>query len=90
MKKDYNRHCHSLLRIEEVPFLFVFVLSPLRTIQHLEETYGDIDILVDNVTNFYYWCASRVLTLDRKYAKEILNSIGASQAVTDRDRLLSV
>ena len=34
MKKDYNRHCHSLLRIEEVPFLFVFVLSPLRTIQH--------------------------------------------------------
>ncbi len=53
---------------------------------YLEETDSDIDILVDNVTNFYYWCASRVLTLDRQYAKEILNSIGASQAVTDRDR----
>ena len=26
MKKDYNRH--NLLRIEEVPFLVVFVLSP--------------------------------------------------------------
>ncbi len=41
MKKDYNRHCHSLLRIEEVPFLFVFVLSPLRTIQHLQNGKGD-------------------------------------------------
>ena len=28
MKKDYNRYCHSLLRIEEVPFLFVFVCRP--------------------------------------------------------------
>lgn len=26
------------------------------------------------------------MSLDRKYAKEILNSIGAAQAVTDRDR----
>ena len=28
MKKDYNRYCHSLLRIEEVPFLLVFVCRP--------------------------------------------------------------
>ncbi len=28
MKKDYNRYCHSLLRIEEIPFLFVFVCRP--------------------------------------------------------------
>ena len=41
---------------------------------------------MNNITNFYYWCATRVLTLDRKYAKEILNSIGMQQAVTDRDR----
>ena len=27
-----------------------------------------------------------MLTLDRTYAKEILNSIGASQSVTDRER----
>ena len=46
----------------------------------------DIEIRVNNLNNFYYWCASRVLSLDRKYAKEILNSIGAVQAVTDRDR----
>ena len=39
---------------------------------YLEEE-EDIDTLVNNITNFYYWCATRVLTLDRKYAKEILN-----------------
>lgn len=52
---------------------------------YLEEG-EDIDTLVSNITNFYYWCATRILTLDRQYAKEILNSIGASQAETDRER----
>lgn len=51
-----------------------------------EEDDNDIDILMNNVINFNHWCASRVLSLDRKYAKELLNSIGATQAVTDRDR----
>lgn len=46
----------------------------------------DIEIRMQNLENFYYWCASRVLTLDRQYAKEILNSIGMTQASTDRDR----
>lgn len=50
------------------------------------EEIEDIDTLVNNITNFNYWCATRVLTLDRKYAKEILNSIGVLQAVTDKDR----
>ena len=48
---------------------------------YLEETEGeeaDIDVLVNNITNFYYWCSSRLLPLDRRYAKEILNSIGAA------------
>jgi hypothetical protein len=53
---------------------------------YLEEGENDIDLLVNNLSNFYYWCATRVLTLDRVYAKEILNSIGVTQAVTDRDR----
>lgn len=52
---------------------------------YLEET-DELDRRLDNVTNFYYWCATRVLTLDRKYAKEILNSMGMGQAVTDRER----
>ncbi len=54
---------------------------------YLEEDPGnDLDIMLNNHENFIHWCASRVLSLDRKYAKEILNSIGAVQAVTDRDR----
>ncbi len=52
---------------------------------YLEED-DDIDTRMNNLNNFYHWCASRVLSLDRKYAKEILNSIGVKQAVTDRDR----
>lgn len=52
---------------------------------YLEQT-DELDGRVNNVTNFYYWCATRVLTLDRKYAKEILNSMGMGQAVTDRER----
>lgn len=46
----------------------------------------DIEIRVQNLDNFYHWCASRVLMLDRTYAKEILNSIGATQSATDKDR----
>lgn len=53
---------------------------------YLDDVDEELDTLVNNVTNFQYWCAGRILTLDRQYAKEILNSIGASQAATDRDR----
>ena len=52
------------------------------------EKENDIDTYVQNLSNFYYWCSSRVLTLDRKYAKEILNSIGALQVYTDRERAM--
>ena len=52
---------------------------------YLEET-DELDGRVNNVTNFYYWCATRVLTLDRKYAKQILSSMGMSQAATDKER----
>ena len=51
-----------------------------------EET--DVETRVNNLSNFYYWCATRVLTLDRRFAKEILNAIGAKQAATDRDRAM--
>lgn len=53
---------------------------------YLDDTDEELDTLVNNVTNFQYWCAGRILTLDRQYAKEILNSIGIAQAVTDRER----
>lgn len=47
---------------------------------------NDFDTLLGNSNEFRSWCANRVLTLDRVYAKEILNSIGASQNPTDRER----
>ena len=42
---------------------------------YLEDTAenDDLDIRMDNLTNFYYWCATRVLTLDRVYAKEVIS-----------------
>lgn len=52
----------------------------------LDDRETDFDTLFHNISSFYFWCASRMLTLDRVYAKEILNSIGVSQARTDRDR----
>lgn len=52
---------------------------------YLEES-NDFDVLVNNLANFYHWCASRVLSPDRTYAKEIMNSLGVSQAITDQDR----
>lgn len=55
---------------------------------YLEET-DELDGRVNNVTNFYYWCATRVLTLDRKYAKQILSSMGMSQATTDKENQIA-
>lgn len=52
------------------------------------EKEDDLDTRLSNLSNFYYWCSSRLLTRDRKYAKEIMNSIGAMQAVTDKDRAM--
>ena len=44
---------------------------------YLERTEAeDLSVRMNNLNNFYYWCATRLLTLDRKYAKEILNSLG--------------
>lgn len=51
-----------------------------------QEAPRDIETMMNNLNNFYHWCASRVLSLDRKFAKEILNSIGVAQAITDQDR----
>lgn len=72
-------------RVDESGHCKIYYKSFMPYNLYLEEA-DDIDSLINNVTNFNYWCATRVLTLDRKYAKEILNSIGMLQAVTDRER----
>ncbi len=75
----------KVARIDEMGRCKIYYKSFMPYNLYLEEE-EDIDSLVNNITNFNYWCATRVLTLDRKYAKEILNSIGMLQAVTDRER----
>ena len=50
------------------------------------ESSNDIDDRLNNLVNFYAWCSSRVLTLDRKFAKEILNALGMKQSNTDKER----
>lgn len=53
----------------------------------LERTEGaDLDTRLNNINNFHYWCAARLLTPERRYAKEMLNALGLKQAVTDRER----
>lgn len=72
-------------KIDETGHCKIYYKSFMPYNLYLEEE-NDIDALINNITNFNYWCATRVLTLDRKYAKEILNSIGMLQAITDRER----
>lgn len=52
---------------------------------YLEES-EEMEDRLNNLLNFFAWCSSRVLTLDRKYAKEILNTLGLKQATSDKDR----
>lgn len=54
---------------------------------HLDTSHNDcIDVRTWNLANFHHWCSARLLALDRKYAKEILNSLGLKQAITDKER----
>ena len=52
---------------------------------YVEES-DDFDDRINNITNIRHWCASRVLSLDRMYAKEILNACNFTQAATDYDK----
>lgn len=88
IKNDVYEIMHQdrkVARIDRAGHCKVYFKSFMPYNLYLEEE-EDIDTLVNNITNFYYWCSTRVLTLDRVYAKEILNSIGMWQAVTDRER----
>lgn len=82
---DIMHKDRKVARVDSRGFCRIYDPSFMPYNLYLEEQ-DDLDTLVNNVLNFQYWCAARVLTLDRRYAKEILNSIGMSQAVTDRDR----
>lgn len=50
------------------------------------ESGEDIDTCVNNLQNFYSWCSDRLLSLDRVYAKAILNACGLTQSNNIRSR----
>ena len=52
---------------------------------YLEED-EEFDTRINNLNNFYHWCASECCLLTESIPKEILNSIGMAQAMTDKDR----
>ncbi|MBO6108536.1 MAG: hypothetical protein J6P16_03920 [Eubacterium sp.] len=64
----------------------IFVPDRMPYDLYFEEKTTDIDSLVQNLENFYHWCSTRLIHIDRKYIKEIFGSIGATQQMTDRDR----
>ena len=55
-----------------------------------ERVSNDIDLRVQNVENFYHWCSSRLMPHNRVFSKEIWNSMGMIQAVTDKERAKQV
>lgn len=46
----------------------------------------DIDTRLQNIYNFNFWCADRLLSIRRSYYKEIVNACGFTQSTTDRQR----
>jgi len=45
---------------------------------------NDFEELLNNLENLYHWCASRVLSLDRTCAKQIMNILDYLVGNTDR------
>lgn len=46
----------------------------------------DFDTCMNNLQNFFSWCSDRLLSLDRMYAKAILNACGLTQSNNIRSR----
>ena len=92
MQIEKREVVYEIMHLEQL----VATISTLGRVQILNEQFLPYDIYLEesdefddrlnNLANFYHWCASRVLSLDRTYAKEIMNALGVSQSVTDRDR----
>ena len=52
---------------------------------YLEES-SDFDSLENNLENFYYWCTSRMFPLNRTYADEIMQGLGITVSLTNKER----
>ena len=50
---------------------------------HLTAECGSLQEKIANINAIHHWCADRVLSLDRCYAKQILNELGLPQSQND-------
>ena len=65
----------------------VQILSPDFMPYGLELTSSeDFDVLLQNIYNFYHWCAGRLLPYGRRNATAMLNSVAFSHGITDKAR----
>lgn len=88
MNREYEiMHQDKVVALIDIKTGYVKIVSQVFMPHSLYfEDVVDVEAAISNISNFNHWCATRLLSLDRKYAKEILNSIGAKQALTDKDR----
>ena len=63
------------------------ILSPDFMPYCLELTSSeDFDVLLQNIYNFYHWCAGRLFPYERRNATAMLNSVAFSHGITDKAR----
>ncbi|MBU5305793.1 MULTISPECIES: hypothetical protein [Eubacterium] len=65
-------------------FIFNQALMPLNL--SLSDFHGTIKQRISNINSFDAWCAERVLSIDRRYAKRILNELGLTQSQSTEDK----
>ncbi len=92
LNKGWNRYyiMHKNRRVATVRedgTCTVYYKSFLPYNLQLEEL-DDLQSRKGNLDRFIHWCSTRYMLSERKYFKEISNSLGVKQAVTDRDRAL--
>lgn len=81
MLKD-TRVC-SFNRYTGKAIIYDYSLMPFDIYLEDNDKYADRQ---NNITVFNWWCAHRILSLDREHAKAILNACGLKQAITDKDK----
>lgn len=92
-KRQYNSNKDYVLMLKNLEVLKINRGSGVVSIFMEElvpfDLYIEDGIDADRFNNkivFDWWCAHRILTLDREYSKELLNSCGLKQAYTDKDK----
>lgn len=65
-------------------FIFNQALMPLNL--SLSDFHGTIKERISNINSFDAWCADRVLSIDRRYAKRMLNELGLTQSQSTEDK----